>query len=208
MIENPVLTAIVLVAMIIFLSLACAFVYMTTPNKFRFFDLPVAYCHRGFWGGEIPENSLTAFKKCAEKEIGVELDVQPTKDGKIVVGKTSSLLGSSAAMLINALKEIAGIDDSVDIIDPLVIGHVEALKKKHLGHNNARLHLDEALLALAVSAPNNPNAAKALDALDELRGCECHSTVILSQVDTSTFRKLGLNLSCEPKYQTKKLFHN
>ena len=129
------------------------------------------------------------------------------KDGKIVVGKTSSLLGSSAAMLINALKEIAGIDDSVDIIDPLVMGHVEALKKKHLGHNNARLHLDEALLALAVSAPNNPNAAKALDALDELRGCECHSTVILSQVDTQTFKKLGLNLTCEPKYRNKKLYH-
>ena len=87
------------------------------------------------------------------------------------------------------------------------MGHVEALKKKHLGHNNARLHLDEALLALAVSAPNNPNAAKALDALDELRGCECHSTVILSQVDTQTFKKLGLNLTCEPKYRNKKLYH-
>ena len=110
-------------------------------------------------------------------------------------------------MLINALKEVAGIDDEIDIIDPLVIGHVEALKKKHLGHNNARLHLDEALLALAVSAPNNHYAAKALDCLDELRGCECHSTVILSQVDTQTFKKLGLNLTCEPKYRNKKLYH-
>ena len=96
---------------------------------------------------------------------------------------------------------------SLSIIDPLVMGHVEALKKKHLGHNNARLHLDEALLALAVSAPNNPYAAKALDCLDELRGCECHSTVILSQVDTQTFKKLGLNLTCEPKYRNKKLYH-
>ena len=128
------------------------------------------------------------------------------KNGKIIVGKTSSLLGSSAAMLLNALKEIAGIDDSVDIIDPLVMNPVEELKKKHLGHNNARLHLDEALLALAVSAPKNPDAAKALACLDELRGCECHSTVILSQVDTQTFKKLGLNLTCEPKYRSKKLY--
>ena len=85
MIENPVLTAIVMALIIIFLLIACAFVYMTTPNKFRFFDMPVAYCHRGFWDEKIPENSIPAFEKCAEKEIGVELDVQPTKDGKIVV---------------------------------------------------------------------------------------------------------------------------
>lgn len=85
MIENPVLTAIVMVLIIIFLLVACAFVYMTTPNKFRFFDMPVAYCHRGFWDEKLPENSIPAFEKSAEKEIGVELDVQPTKDGKIVV---------------------------------------------------------------------------------------------------------------------------
>ena len=85
MIENPILTAIIMVAIIIFLLLACAFVYMTTPNKFRFFDLPVAYCHRGIHDEKVPENSIPAFKRCAEKEMGVELDVQPTKDGKIVV---------------------------------------------------------------------------------------------------------------------------
>ena len=85
MLENPVLTAVVMVLIIIFLVLACAFVYLTTPNKFRFFDLPVAYCHRGFHDELLPENSIAAFKKSAEKEIGVELDVQPTKDGKIVV---------------------------------------------------------------------------------------------------------------------------
>ena len=85
MIENPRLTAIVMAAIIIFLLLACAFVYMTTPNKFRFFDLPVAYCHRGIHDEKVPENSIPAFKRCAEKEMGVELDVQPTKDGKIVV---------------------------------------------------------------------------------------------------------------------------
>ena len=85
MIENPVVAGAVLVFIIIFLVLACAFVYMTTPNKFRFFDLPVAYCHRGFWDEKLPENSLPAFEKSAENGIGVELDVQPTKDGKIIV---------------------------------------------------------------------------------------------------------------------------
>lgn len=85
MIENPVLTAIVMVLIIIFLVIACAFVYMTTPNKFRFFELPTAYCHRGFWNDELPENSLAAFKKSADCGLGVELDVQPTSDGKIVV---------------------------------------------------------------------------------------------------------------------------
>ena len=85
MIENLVLTAIVMVLIIIFLALACAFVYMTTPNKFRFFDLPVAYCHRGYWDEFLPENSLAAFAKSAEHGLGVELDVQPTSDGKIVV---------------------------------------------------------------------------------------------------------------------------
>ena len=101
MIENPVLTAIVLVAMIIFLSLACAFVYMTTPNKFRFFDLPVAYCHRGIHDETVPENSLPAFEKAAEKGLGVELDVQYTKDGKIVVFHDLKL------------KRICGIDKAI-----------------------------------------------------------------------------------------------
>lgn len=85
MIENPVLVFAVMVLIIIFLVLACAFVYLTTPNKFRFFELPVAYCHRGFHNDEAPENSLAAFKRSAEHELGVELDVRPTKDGKVVV---------------------------------------------------------------------------------------------------------------------------
>ncbi len=101
MLENPVLTAIVMVLIIIFLVLACAFVYMTTPNKFRFFDLPVAYCHRGFHDKKLPENSLSAFRKSAENGIGVELDVQPTKDGKIIVFHDISL------------KRVCGIDKNV-----------------------------------------------------------------------------------------------
>ena len=85
MIENPVIAGAILVLIIILLALACAFVYMTTPNKFRFFDLPVAYCHRGIHDEKVPENSIPAFERAFEKGLGVELDVQPTKDGKIIV---------------------------------------------------------------------------------------------------------------------------
>lgn len=100
MIENPVIAGAILVLIIIILALACAFVYMTTPNKFRFFELPVAYAHRGIHDDKVPENSIPAFAKSAELEIGVELDVQPTKDGKIVVFHDLSL------------KRLCGIDKS------------------------------------------------------------------------------------------------
>ena len=128
-------------------------------------------------------------------------------DGRIVTGKTSNLLGASSAVLLNALKAIAGINKETDIISPEILEPIQLLKTKNLGNHNPRLHTDEVLIALAVSAANSEDAKRALDAISELRGAEVHSTVILSQVDTGTFRKLGINLSSEPKYQTKKLFH-
>ncbi len=129
-------------------------------------------------------------------------------DGRVVTGKTSSLLGASSAALLNALKSIAGIDDSVDVISPEILEPIQVLKTKILGNHNPRLHTDEVLVALSVSAASHELAKRAMDALPALRYAEMHSTVILSQVDETTIRKLGLNLSCEPKYQTKKLFHN
>ena len=128
-------------------------------------------------------------------------------DGRIVTGKTSALLGASSAALLNALKAIANIDTETDIISPEILEPIQHLKTNHLGNHNPRLHTDEVLIALAVSAANSENARRALEAIGELRDAQVHSTVILSQVDASTFRKLGINLSCEPKYQTKKLFH-
>ncbi len=128
-------------------------------------------------------------------------------DGKIVTGKTSSLLGASAALLLNALKELAGIDDSIDIISPAIIEPVQHLKVKRLGNSNPRLHTDEILIALAVSSAGSEYASRALDALSKLSGCEMHSTVILSQVDSKTLKKLGINVTCEPVYQVKKLYH-
>lgn len=156
----------------------------------------------------IDDRRVVAPAKEKAVETGMPATAIELPDGRIITGKTSSLLGSSSAALLDALKAIAGIDDGVKLINPVVIVPVEELKKTHLGHNNARLHLDETLLALAVSAPNNENAAHALSCLSKLRGCEAHSTVILSQGDVQTFKKLGINLTCEPQYRTKKLYHH
>ena len=128
-------------------------------------------------------------------------------NGKIVTGKTSSLLGASSAVLVNAIKEIAGIDKDVDIISHDVLEPVQRLKIENLGNHNPRLHTDEVLIALAITAATDKTAKLALDALNELKNAELHSSVILSPVDVATFRKLGIHLTCEPVYQTKKLFH-
>ena len=128
-------------------------------------------------------------------------------DGRIVTGKTSKLMGAASAMLLNALKVLGGIDDGIKLISPQVIEPVQDLKVNHLGNNNPRLHTDEVLLALSISAATDPVAEQAMQQLEKLRGAEVHSTVILSAVDENTFRHLGINLTCEPVYQSKKLYH-
>lgn len=128
-------------------------------------------------------------------------------DGTMLTGKTSKLLGASSALLLNALKALAGISDDIHLLSPVIIEPLQKLKVNHLGGNNPRLHTDEVLVALAISAATNPTAELVLKSLKDLRGCEAHSTVILSQVDENTFRKLGVNLTSEPKYQSKKLYH-
>ncbi len=129
-------------------------------------------------------------------------------DGRIITGKTTSLLGASSAMLLNALKALAGIDKEVYLISPEVIGPIQDLKTQHMGNNNPRLHTDEILIALSVCAVTDSNARLALDQLKKLSDCEMHSSVILSQVDEKLLKKLGINLTCEPAYQTKKLYHS
>ncbi len=147
--------------------------------------------------------SLAVAEKTGQPAAAIELP-----DGTVVTGKTSSLLGASSAVLLNALKVLAGIDDSVHLIAPSIIEPISGLKVNHMGNHNPRLHMDEVLIALAISATSDPNAAKAMDALSSLRYCEAHSTVILSHVDENVFSKLGMNLTSEPKYQTKKLYHH
>ena len=122
-------------------------------------------------------------------------------DGRIVTGKTSSLLGACSALLLNALKALAGLDDELHLISPLVIDPVQHLKVDHLGHRNPRLHTNEVLMALSISAASDPAAEQAMEQLSNLRGCEVHSSVILSEVDDHTFKRLGVNLTCQPRYK-------
>lgn len=142
-----------------------------------------------------------------EEQTGEPAAAIQLPDGEIVTGKTTKLLGASAAVLLNALKRLGGIQKDMHLISPIVIEPIQDLKVNHLGNHNPRLHMDEVLIALSISAATNPTAEVAMRQLDKLRGCEAHSTVILSGVDSSTFRKLGINVTCEPKYQTKKLYH-
>ena len=128
-------------------------------------------------------------------------------DGEIVTGKTSSLLGPSAAAVLNALKRLAGIPKTVHMISPVVIEPIQSLKCRYLGNHNPRLHTDEALLALSISAATDENARRAMALLPQLKDCEAHSTVILPQVDDNVFRRLGVRVTCDPQYQVKKLFH-
>ena len=129
-------------------------------------------------------------------------------DGRVVTGKTSALLGASSAALLNALKALGGIPDEIKLIAPAVIEPIQNLKVNHMGNRNPRLHTNEVLIALAICAATNPTAATAIDQIDKLRGCEAHSSVILSQVDENVFNRLGMNITFDPVYQTNRLYHN
>ena len=128
-------------------------------------------------------------------------------DGRIVTGKSTPLLGAASAMLLNALKELGGIRHDMKLISPVIIEPIQHLKVDHLGNHNPRLHTDETLLALSICAATNPTAEIAMEQLSNLKNCEMHSTVILSEVDLNLLRKLGVHVTCEPVYQTKKLYH-
>ena len=129
-------------------------------------------------------------------------------DGHIVTGKTTDLLGSSSAALLNALKYITGIPDSVDLISPDVIRPIMHLKAEHLGSRNPRMHTDELLLALSICAVTDRYASLAMESLAGLEGCEVHSTVILAHADEKLFGKLGAYVTCDPVYEQKTLYHH
>ena len=128
-------------------------------------------------------------------------------DGRVITGKTSGLMGASCAALLNSLKTLANIRDNVNLISPMVLAPIQHLKVEHLGNTNPRLHTDEVLIALSMSAVTNPTAELAMEALSSLRGGEVHSSVILSDVDVNVFKKLGMNVTCEPVYQSHSLYH-
>lgn len=129
-------------------------------------------------------------------------------DGTVVTGKTSALMGATSAMLLNTMKKLARLEDELHLISPDIIEPIQRLKINHLGNHNPNLHVAEMLIALTICARTDENAAKAIAKLGDLRGLEAHSSVILSNEDQRTMAKLGINLTCEPKYETKKLFHN
>ena len=177
--------------------------------------------------GDISENAVQKLERLMRQaEISVddrpvvkaaisrsqETDSQPAvaielPDGRIITGKTSPLLGAASAALLNAIKAISNLPKPVKLIDPKTIEPIQTLKITTLGNHNPRLHSDETLIALAISATENEEAALAYKNLELLSGCEAHSTVILAQIDDDIFRKLGINLTCEPVYTSKKLFH-
>jgi len=128
-------------------------------------------------------------------------------NGKVVTGKTSSLLGPCAALLLNALKSLAGIPKHQELISPQTLEPICQLKIEHQRNRNPRLHSDEVMIALSISSVTNPSAAAALAQVKNLKGCDAHFTVIPSSVDEKIYKKLGINVTCEPKYQVYKLYH-
>ena len=135
------------------------------------------------------------------QETGAPAAAMQLPDGRIVTGRTSDLLGPCAALMLNALKTLAGISDEIHLIAPVIIEPIQHLKVDHLGNRNPRLHTDEVLIALSICAATNPTAELAMEQLNSLRGSEVHSSVILSQVDERVFRRLGVNITCEPRYE-------
>ena len=150
--------------------------------------------------------AVAAAKQKAE-ETGAPAGAMVLPDGRVVTGKTSSLLGASAALLLNALKAMAGIRSDMNLISNQVIEPISALKIQSLGHHNPRLHSDEVLIALAISALTNPLADMARAQLGTLRSCDAHFSVIISEEDIKLYKRLGIHVSCEPKYESKRLYH-
>ena len=158
-------------------------------------------------GISIADRPVVAAANIKAEETGLPAAAVEMPDGTIITGKTTDLLGASSAMMLNALKSLAGVPDEEKLIDESFIEPIMSLKVNYLKNNNPLLHIDEILMALSIAAQTNPNAKAAYDKLPELGGLEAHSSVILSSVDVTVFKKLGMNLTCEPVYQNKKLFH-
>ena len=118
-----------------------------------------------------------------------------------MVGKNGPLLGAASSALLNALKKLAGIDQEIDLVSAHAIEPIQTLKTTYLGSKNPRLHTDEILIALSSSVSENEYAAKAMEQIPNLKGCDIHSTVILSSVDADTLKKLGMYLTCDPTYE-------
>ena len=147
------------------------------------------------------DQDVKSGKKGKKVGIAYELD-----NGEIITGKTSNLLGASAALLLNALKHLANLADDIHMISPEAIEPIQTLKTRYLGSKNPRLHTDEVLIALSISAANDPVARLALEQIPKLKGCQVHTSVMLSSVDTKMFKKLGIQLTSESKKENTKIY--
>ena len=151
--------------------------------------------------GVTPEERTTVAPALErEAQTGDAAAAMELPDGTIVTGRTTDLLGASSALLLNALKYLSNLPDEMHLMSPVVLDPIQHLKVAHLGNRNPRLHTDETLIALSICAATNPLAELAMEQLSKLKGCEVHSSVILSPVDEKVFKRLGVNLTCEPKY--------
>lgn len=149
----------------------------------------------------VAEAALLRAKETGAPTMAIELD-----DGRIITGKTGTMIGAAAGALVNTLKALAGIQQEIDLIAPIVLEPIRTLKLNHFGSENPRLHSDEILYALSICAATNPTAELAFLQLPKLHGLEAHSSVILSRSDMETYRKLGINCTCEPDRETNRVF--
>lgn len=149
------------------------------------------------------DRKVTVAAKERAEALGVPTAAIELSDGTIITSKTSDLLGASAALLLNALKFLGNVDHDTHLISPETIGPIQELKTKYLGGKNPRLHTDEVLIALSISALTDPNAKVALEQLPKLKGCQVHTSVMLSEVDIKTFKRLGVDLTSEPVLKGK-----
>ena len=144
------------------------------------------------------DRKVTVATKDRAAKLGVPTAAIELEDGTIITSKTTDLLGASAALILNALKHLGGIDHDVHLISPSAFEPIQSLKTDYLGSRNPRLHSDEVLIALALSALHDENAKKAMEQLPLLAGCQVHTSDMLSDVDIKTFKKLGVDLTSEP----------
>ena len=158
-------------------------------------------------GIKVEDRPVVAPARQRAEETGEPASAMQLHDGTMITGRTSPLLGCSAAMLLNALKHLAGIDDDIPLLSPESIEPIQTLKTKHLGSKNPRLHTDEVLIALSVSAAKDENARKALEQIKELAGCDVHTTTILGSVDEGIFRNLGVLVTSDPVFARKKALY-
>ncbi|MBT1174814.1 DUF1846 domain-containing protein [Bifidobacterium sp. LC6] len=187
----------------------------------RYFDAAVRFKRTGA-GEEQVERLRSIMNKAAvtpdlsparaaalEKEAatGAPAGAMVLPDGRVVTGKTGDLLGAASALLMHALKAVTGVDDAEQVIDDTAIEPICQLKTEHLNSANRRLHSDETLIALSITSATKPVAARVIAGLEQLRGCDAFFSVIISSTDEALYRKLGINVCCEPKYERVSLYH-